>query len=472
MTYALIDNATLTAVQRVMGHIMTRSRDSVDTDIVALENLLQAILLYDDIIAVDDYIEKHRDERINFFPYIRFLSKNQFDFGPIMENADRIASTIRPKIRGGEFANEEFKKLIELLQTHIICTWDVSSSIYYLTIKALAEQGGQEFKKYGNLAAAIFNEFTDVSDVGRRISANIELIDSYGNKITNGYNIPNARWGDGETGGITTALSAFVASLMWLANRTIFYTHTARNLQADTFLYPIRQAYQLGYLNKSWMYSFNYIKHIVEYFSTSINRDLVDIGGGGLVATTGLDLPLFCVWLAKETNDPVAIVNAALEIKNDNIFVEVRQQLRIVRNLFFNDRIANANKELRDIIQDIQKTSGRLRAKNGVQTRQGVPVTRLVHVYNTIAALTNIPKLPNYNFDIRLPDWLNGIRKDSGFSALYRNLTSDLSSVWSIGEYRDILGSRVVIDDNSPSYSPKNEEPRFRNYHSAYKSPM
>jgi hypothetical protein len=48
VTYALIDNATLTAVQRVMGQIIVKTPDTINGDLVALENLVQAILFYDD----------------------------------------------------------------------------------------------------------------------------------------------------------------------------------------------------------------------------------------------------------------------------------------------------------------------------------------------------------------------------------------------------------------------------------------
>ncbi|MFO0070017.1 MAG: hypothetical protein ACK529_07620, partial [Alphaproteobacteria bacterium] len=63
MTYALIDNATLTAVQRIMGDAPTRSKDNIDIDIIALENFVQAILFYDQIIVIDDYKEAYRKER-------------------------------------------------------------------------------------------------------------------------------------------------------------------------------------------------------------------------------------------------------------------------------------------------------------------------------------------------------------------------------------------------------------------------
>lgn len=55
MAYALIDNSTLTSVQRILGKIPIRSKEIVDSDISAFENLIQAILFYDNLIAIDDY---------------------------------------------------------------------------------------------------------------------------------------------------------------------------------------------------------------------------------------------------------------------------------------------------------------------------------------------------------------------------------------------------------------------------------
>ncbi len=52
MSYALIDNASLTAVQRVMGQVVVKNPDTVNGDLVALENLIQAILFYDELICI------------------------------------------------------------------------------------------------------------------------------------------------------------------------------------------------------------------------------------------------------------------------------------------------------------------------------------------------------------------------------------------------------------------------------------
>ncbi len=472
MTYALIDNSTLTAVQRVTGLIQTKSDHSTDTDIVALENMVQAILFYDQLVAVDDYIPKHRSERIDSFPYISFLNVNDYKLNEIEETAAAKAAEIRPQIRGGEFANSDFKSLIELLQTHIVCTWDISSSIYYLTLKGLAGDGTEEFEKYGNLAASIFNELSDASDSGNRTSGDVELIDRFGNRITNGYKVPGARWGDGSTGGTTGAIHAFVAALVWLSNRSIFYSLAAKYLQADTFLYPIRQAYQQHYIAKICGYGLDYPKHIVEHFSTSIGGDLIEIQNAGRPTSTAIDLPIFSAWLAKETGNASEIINAAMQIREEPEFVEARDQLRSIRNSFDSDDIAQANKDASKIISDINKASIAMRDKYGINTRKGKPVTRLIQVYNAYAAINNLPAVPEFDVKIKVPDFIRDLKRPSGFNSIYRNISNDLSSVWSLGEARDILGASVKKDERAVAYNPKSEAPEYRNSHSPFKSPM
>lgn len=472
MTYALIDNSTLTAVQRLTGQALTKSRDSVDTDIVAFENYIQAILFYDRLVAVDDYIPAYRDARIAAFPDITFLTKSDFNLDEIEATATAKANQLQPKLQGGEFVNDDFKKLIDLLQTHIVCTWDISSSVYHLTLKSLSASP-QEFDKYGNIAASIFAELGDASDAGKITSGNVELVDRFGNPIGKGYKVPGAKWGNGSSSGEASgAIKAFVASLVWLANRSIFYSLTAKYLQADTFLYPIRQVYQQGYISQTCHYGFDYAKHIVEHFSTSLSTDLIDVHNGGLTTSTSTELPIFSAWLAKQTGDPAQVVQAAYSIRNNPEFVEAREKMREIRRLFDEEDIADANKAVSGIIQDIGKASNDLRAKYGLQTRHGVPVTKLVHVYNTYAALNNLPKVPGYNFKVKIPEFFYNLKQPRGFRAVYRNLTHDLSTVWSLGEARDILGSRVTEDKEARAYSPKQEEPKYRNAHSPFKSPM
>jgi hypothetical protein len=473
MTYALIDNATLTAVQRLTGEASSKTDDSVDVDIIALESFVQATLFYDRLVAVDDYTEAYRDVRKAAFPEITFLDKDGYRFTELEELAGREASKLRPKIQGGEFVNDEFRDLIELLQTHIVCTWDINSSVYHLTLKSLSGNAN-EFAKYGKLAAAIFSELTDAGESGHRSRGDVILVDRHGHLITKGYKIPGAKWNNGgeSTGEASPAIKAFVASLVWLANRSIFYCMAGRHLQADTFLYPIRQAYQQSYLSKTCNYGFDYARYIVNEFSNNLVKDVFEIHHAGLAATTGLQLPFFTAWLARQTGDPAQIIVAARQVRENPEFVEAREQLHEVRRLFDEFGIAKANQAVTRILKDIQRGSNDMRVKYGIQTRQGIPITRLVQVYNSCAALSSLPPAPDLGIRVKVPEFLSNLQKPKGFRAAYRNLTNDIATVWSLGDARDILGSRVIREDNSRAYSPKQEQPRFRNVHSAFKSPM
>ncbi|ALP51920.1 hypothetical protein Tel_01525 [Candidatus Tenderia electrophaga] len=473
MTYALIDNATLTAVQRLTGEALSKTDDSVDVDIVALENFVQATLFYDRLVAVDDYIEAYRDTRKTAFPEITFLDKDGYGFTEIESVAGREADQLRPRIQGGEFVNEEFRNLIELLQTHIVCTWDINSSVYHLTLKSLSDNA-EDFAKYGNIAAAIFSELSDASESGHRSGSAVELVDRYGQPITKGYTVPGAKWNNGgeSTGEASGAIKAFVASLVWLANRSIFYSMAGRHLQADTFLYPIRQTYQQSYLSQTCNYGFDYARHIVNGFSNSLVDDVFEIHHAGLTASTGLQLPVFSAWLAMQTGDPAQIIVAARQVRDAPELVEAREQLREVRRLFDESGVTQANQAVAKIMRDIQKGSNDMRIKYGIQTRQGIPITKLVQVYNSYAALKGLPRAPDFGLKMKVPEFLADLHQPRGFRAAYRNLTNDISTVWSLGEARDILGSRVAKERNARAYNPKQEQPRYRNVHSEFKSPM
>lgn len=103
MAYALIDNATLTAIQRLTGRAASRSEDSIDGDIVALENLLQGILFYDDIVTIDDYKAEYRESRRKDFDFIRFINPSELRLDEIEADARNEALSAIPTIRGGEF---------------------------------------------------------------------------------------------------------------------------------------------------------------------------------------------------------------------------------------------------------------------------------------------------------------------------------------------------------------------------------
>jgi hypothetical protein len=472
MASALLDNATLTAVQRITGEATSRSRDSVDVDLVAFENYVQARLFYDDLLVIDDYLTQHRDARRAAFPHLSYVNPDDFKLTELSATADAASDAIHPKIQGGDFANPEFRALFELLQTHMVCTWDIASSIYHLNLKVLAAQGTDDFEKYGAVATAIFHELSDASSTGRRIKNDVEFIDRFGKPIGQGYSVPGARWGKGESGPPSAAIRAFTASLVWVTNRAMYYTLVAAHLKADAFLYPIRQAYQQHYLAQNFKYDTNFPKRIVSTFSATLSRDVAEVHNGGALAASAIDLPVFSAWLANACGDPAAAIHALEDIRLQRDFVEAREQVSELREIYNDDSIVDANKKIAKMTARISKVSAVMREKYSIKTRQGVPLTRLVTVYNTFAALKGLPPLPKIDIAVRIPQFLRDMKRQVGFAAIYRNVMNDLATFGALGAVRDILGRRVKIDENAIAYSPKPEDPNYRHAHSSFKSPM
>lgn len=472
MASALLDNATLTAVQRIAGQAPSRSRDAVDVDLVAYENYVQARLFYDDLVVIDDYLPQHRDARRSAFPHLSFVDPDDFKLKEIAATANAAADGIHPKVQGGSFANPEFKALFDLLQTHMVCTWDIASSVYHLNLKVLAARGTSDFEKYGAVATAMFQELGDARNTGSRIRNRVELVDRFGKPIGDGYKVPDAKWGDGTSGPPSGAIQAFVASLVWVANRAMYYSLSAAHLKADAFLYPIRQAYQQHYLAQTFKYDANFPKRVVTRLSSTLARDVAEVHNGGALSAGAIDLPVFSAWLADISGDPVAALHVLEDIRNQKEFVEARAQLSDLREIYNDGSLIDANKKTAKLTERLIKVSATMREKYSIKTPQGVPTTRLVTVYNAFATLKGLPPLPKVDLTIKIPQFLRDMRREVGFAAVYRNVMNDLATFGALGQVRDILGRRVEIDPNAIAYSPKPEDPKFRHAHSSFKSPM
>lgn len=473
MAYALIDNATLSAVQRLTGRAKSRSKDSTDGDIVALENLLQAILFYDDIVTIDDYKTEYKESRRKEFDFIRFINPSELRLNEIEADARAEALSAIPTIHGGKFADADFRNFLDLLKVHMICTWDIKSSVYYLTMKMLGQPNSPEFGKYSNISASIFSELVDAGESNARLDRKLSLLDRDGKPIDPiDYHILGAKSGTGKSGGVTDALEAFVAALGWLSYKTLYYLHSARFLHADTFLYPVRQAYQIHYMQKKGVYAHDFTKSVIDRMGKAMNNDLHRIVSSERAVATALDLPIFSAWLVMKCGTVTQIVDAALQLRSDKRIVAAREQIREIRSYFDANDLAEANAKISKNIKEIEKTSSLLISSFGLKSNAGVPMSRLMMVYNTVAAFQGWSKLPQYDFKIKLPQIVADHLPKRGFSALYRDIGTDLAQVWRLGEARQRLGAAVEIDKDRRSYSPKTESPEFRDVHSWWKSPM
>jgi hypothetical protein len=472
VSYALIDNASLTSAQRLLGRIETRGTDSIDGDIAAFEHLVQALLFYQDVVCVDDYKAEHRLSREKEFSFIRFLSPSDFGLDDIDKLAGEEARRFKPEIRGGEFADEDFRKFFDQLRLNIICTWDISSSIYYLTMKMLGQPDTEDFKKYAEISASIFTELTDQINRGGGWNDDVILVDSRGRSIGKGYTIDGAKWGRTDTGGLTPGLEAFIAALNWLVRRTLFYSFVGRHLHADTFLHPIRSGFQIHYMQKTGAFGYDFTHALLQSFAERSENVLTSIISGPREFAVKMNLPLFLGWFVNEAGSVEKILPSVLSVRDATEFRDARHQIMQIRDAIDDEDITRANKEATKIGDKLDKTLEAIRKKFGLKSSgTGLSLSPVIKVFNSLAAFTGWPKLPEIKTRVPIPDFLQKALTQKGLVQVYRNIVSDLPAIWRLGDTRKRLAASVRMSEERV-FAARVEDPKFRRAHSRWKSPM
>lgn len=466
MSYALIDNASLTAVDRVTGRIVVKNPDTINGDLVAFENVIQAILFYDDLVCIDNYKPEHRESRINTFDFIRFLPQGDLGLTGVGQLAKNEAQQIKPELRGGEFVDDDFKKLVEMLKLNMVCTWDMRSSVYYLTLKMLGQPYTPEYEKYSELSASIFNELSDVGDTKGRWSTDVKLVGSDGHhhtiqemeSQTNGY------------GGITRPLEMFIASLNWLAYKSIYYSMAAKHLKADSFIHPIRHAYQMHWMSKTGAFGHDYTSKLIGNLSNKISTTTSEILDHGRASSISMDLPIFSAWLTVESGGIDNVIASALELKKSDHFITAREVIREIKIAYDEDGIASSNSKVTKLMSDLDKITGDVKRSFGVPSSQGVQGSFLIKSINGLTALAGIPPLPDKEFALSTPEFMKS-QRTKAFSTIFKDVANELTSIERLGGVRDSMASSFNIDDEY-YVRPKTEDPRFRRATSSWKIPM
>jgi hypothetical protein len=466
MRYALIDNSTLTAVQRVLGHIPVKNKYLIDADIPALESLIQAILFYDQILFLDDYKEVHREERKDFFNKLLGYQFRDQTYKLLINKAKEITEDIVLNVSGGKIVDGDFAPFLEMLKMNLVFTWDMTSSVFYLTVKALEGDSSIDRSKYGQLSSMIYSELME-----KKISvSSIEdkepiLYDSRGNRIGKNYSVSS------KEAEIARQTSAFLAGLNWLAFRTTFYTLAARQFDVDLFLHPIRNAFQVNLFSKL-NGNHSKFKPIINAMNNSAHETLNKVFQVTQPFVLRQDLPMFTAWLADKLENPGAFIEAAYDLRGEKIFVEARKQLIELEEMLGRGDNAAYVKQANSLVQAVQDQMKKISAQFKVDTPQGIPTSPMISVWNLSTLATGLPQIPDLDVQIQGLSFLRNVLPGRGFKAVYRTLIQDLAKVERLGKYHDIITSNVVLADDAEYFNLKVEEKKYLGRSSWWKIPM
>jgi hypothetical protein len=470
--YALIDNSTLTAMQRILGEIPINNKYLIDGDILCLESYLQAILLYDQLVFLDDYKEQYRASRKACFDKMLGFRPSAIGYNALIAKAKEVTEDIVLCVEGGKIKGRDFAPFFELLKMNVTFTWDLSSSVYYLTEKMLEDVGGLDLPKYSKLVSMIYVELlekrgTKEEGAGPRVL----LYDSKGNPIDSDYTVRDKE-GRVREADISKQVKAFFAGLNWLAFRTVVYTLTAKEFGVDLFLHPIRNAFQINLLCKLHVGNPAIFKPIILAMNGIVSETINKVMGATQPFVVQQPLPMFTIWLAEKTGNPHRFIEAAYELRNDKAFVQARQQLIELEDMLSEGDHASFVKEANKLIRDVQKQMGAICAKFGVDTPQGIHLSPLISVWNFSTLATGLPQVPELNVDIKALAFVRDILPARGFKAVYRTLLQDLTQIARLGKYYDIIASKVVLAEGANYYDSKVERAKYSRFKSWWKIPM
>lgn len=469
MRFALIDNSTLTGVQRLLGDIPIRNTIVSDMDMICLETLVQGILFYDEIVVLDDYKEEWQEQRRRKFPFLRFFSLPDRENLALLEQAKSEVANIVPRVEAGQFTDKDFAEFFRLLKMNVTFTWDMQSSAFFLTQKMLAGVGGVDLEKYSQLADAIYFQLDDRQSAGgaKLEQRSINLIASDGSHVA-----PDGST-DSNIKGLSKQASAFFAGLNWLAFRTIYFSLVATTLQADLLLHPIRHAFHISWLSKLKGSNPSWYKPVIDAMSARAGSALSDIVSATQPTVVAAELPLFSAWLVRETGDPWKVLQAALDLRSDKRMVAARQAFIQL------DQLAETAPELyvrkaNEVLKDLDRTMAAIRADFSVGTDQGNLTGTIVKAVNFGLVLSpwKVPPIPSDWIKWRKLESFSQKLRDRFVSPMYRSVVTDLATVAQLGSLHENLRSRVVFDPHASTYFAKVEEAKFRKITSHWKRPM
>src|SRR5580704_2689200 len=132
----LVDNATLSGVERLTGESQTKNLNNIDNDILCLEKLITAILFSDAIIGVDDYKDRFRSQRLKKFDFINFLNIEAQAYNALARDAADFARSMVFSFDGSKPAGDVVS-FFESLRIAPQLRWDIFVSSEYLTLSFL-----------------------------------------------------------------------------------------------------------------------------------------------------------------------------------------------------------------------------------------------------------------------------------------------------------------------------------------------
>jgi hypothetical protein len=421
----LVDNATLSGVERLTGESQTRNLNNVDNDILCLEKLLTAILFSDTLIGVDDYKDGFRSQRLKKFNFIDFQKIEPGVYSSLARDAADFARGMAFSFDGSKPAGDVVS-FFESLRIDPQLRWDTFVSSEYLTLSLLVSDA-QNIGYEASIDSVFRNEHTDgqVTLAGESFSPNVsverhpEITDV--KALVHAFASGNANF---SGSGHKSLLGRFVFGYGWAAERSYFYNAVAAMNGADAFLAPLRDAFCESCCR---LESRSQVNGLLEKLKSTTQQALVKIVDASGDARFAVKLPFFTAYFISRTDNPKQCIDLALQTRNNEEFRECRTILQNLSHLSTQDKY----KEVNEILRFLEQSCASLMKKYAVSTDGGPQISISFGLSG-----------PSVGTSIKLGQLFKPYR-NRPFARVFRNIAEDMLNVERLGGLYDKLRSSV-----------------------------
>ncbi len=462
MRVGIVDNATLTASQRLLGDIQIANLHNIDGDIVAFENLVQAILFYDDLYFIDDYKPEYSKARLARFPFIKPLTLTETNKSKLEDEFQKKTTDLMLRVEGGDITPGLLRDFFNQLSLQFVFAWQMSGSDFLLNVKLL---GGTDLSSetVGKLVAMLKSQQIDLDRTILEVPLPKPILIG-----SDGCDMSEPREREGKKFDVGEDVKQFAKNLNWLCQRTSLYSVLALQCNADPVLHPIRSSFALSFAGARLGLPTPIRQRIVALLKDPSEAAVIEIkSASDPFAVIGAHLPIFLAWIALHSDNPNDFLSRAFELKSHPKILAIREKLfEIETSEGSGGNLARAvNKTVRELRQALDE----VRAEFSVQTSNGLSLSPVVNISNAALAISGQPyAIPDLG--IRIPgisSW-----RSRGYRGVFRSIVTDLGEVAKLGALHEKITQNVQRMNDARFVEPKIEPPELRYAKPYWKRPM
>lgn len=420
----LIDNATLSGVERLTGVSQIANLSYIDNDIVCLEKLLTAILFSDQLIALDDYKDEYRSSRLKNFPFIDFVKPPGEIYSKIAIEAADFARSMSFGFEGSKPIGDVIS-FFDALRIDPQLRWNTFVLSEYLALSLLVKDT-RHANYETSIDSAFRNECTDHDTVApttdHRPSFHVKGHDDIPDleAFTRRISKANPLY----KGMDLKSLERMVFGYGWVAERSYLYNAFAKEFDANAQLAPLRDAFCESCLRIDYPSETN---SLIENLKKTTTRTISAILEPSGRAQFAVRLPFFVSYFISRSNNAQECIDLALNERHSPDFSAVRT---IFHN-FLHMQSGNTRQEINSIFKHLQQTCNNLMDKYSVSTANGPQ-------YSLSLGLSGI----SIQGDFKINQIFRNYRHQP-FSRLFRNIAQDLINVERMGRLHDKVCSGI-----------------------------